>query len=463
MSANDVRLLNRRALLKGTVATAAGLSLAAPFEALARGGGRARCSPDYGELVPTVDETTGLPLLELPRGFRYFSFSWTGDAMIDGRPVPGGHDGGAVVHARGSRVIYVRNHELGYSAGATYEGSFADPGITFDASRAPGGTTNVELDLRRGRCVRTWPSLSGTIRNCAGGLTPWGSWLTCEEDLTNASDVNQRDHGWVFEVPAFGRALALPLEGLGRFNHEACAVDPRTGIVYETEDTGRSGIYRFVPRRPGDLLRGGQLQMLRIVGQPGVDTTTGIPALTPLDIDWVDIDEPGRRDDAPGDGAGVFAQGFAQGGASFRRGEGMWYGDGKIYFSCTSGGAAGEGQIWELDPARGHLRLIFESPSEEVLDNPDNIAVTPGGGLILCEDGDLEGQQMRGLSPDGVIFPFAQNGIVLDGEVNGIVGDFRGREWAGACFTPDGRWLIASIQTPGVTFAITGPWQRGAL
>jgi uncharacterized protein len=464
---NGARGFSRRAFTKGGAAAAAAWAFARPFEALAQGEGEhLSASPDYGELVDAFDQRTGLPLLKLPRGFRYTSLGWTGDPMVDGRPTPGGHDGGAVLYGGFDRVVYVRNHELSYSATAAYQSSFAGGELTYDAGQAPGGTTNVEFDLRRGRPIRTTPSLSGTIRNCAGGPTPWNSWLTCEENLDfpgSGTAALQQTHGWVFEVPAFGNASPVPIAGLGRFNHEAAAVDPLTGAVYLTEDTGTSGLYRYASRRYGRLQSGGKLQMLRVVGQPGLDTTTGLTPFQNLDVDWVDIADPTRRDDVAGDGAGVFRQGFAQGGASFRRGEGIFYRYGRIYFACTSGGAAGKGQIFELDPYRNKLRLIFESPGAEVLDNPDNVAVSPRGGILLCEDGSLVGQYMRGLTRSGQIFNFAQNNVVLSGEVNGFTGDFRGSEWAGADFTPDGTWLFASVQSPGITFAITGPWHRGAL
>jgi uncharacterized protein len=459
--------VSRRAFTRGGAAAAAAWAFARPFEALAEGEGeRLGASPDYGELVETLDQRTGLPLLKLPQGFRYTSLSWTGDPMTDGRPTPGNHDGGAVLYGGFDRVVYVRNHELSYSATALHKSSFAPPELTYDAGQAPGGTTSVEFDLRRGRHIRTTPSLSGTIRNCAGGPTPWNSWLTCEENLAfpgSGAATLQQTHGWVFEVPAFGSASPVPISSMGRFNHEGAAVDPLTGAVYMTEDTSTSGFYRYASLRYGRLQSGGKLQMLRVVGQPGLDTTTGLVPFQNLEVEWVDIADPTRRDDVAGDGAGVFKQGLAQGGAIFCRGEGIFYRHGRIYFACTNGGAAGKGQIFELDPYRNRLRLIFESPGADVLDNPDNVAVSPRGGIILCEDGSEVGQYMRGLTRSGTIFNFAQNNVVLNGEVNGFVGDFRAAEWAGASWTPDGAWLFANIYSPGITFAITGPWHRGAL
>ena len=458
---------SRRAFAKGGAAAAAAWAFARPFEALAQGEGeRLSASPDYGELVEALDQRTGLPLIKLPPGFRYTSLSWTGDPMSDGRPTPGGHDGGAVLYGGFDRVVYVRNHELNYSATAAHQSSFAGSDLTYDAGNAPGGTTNVEFDLRRGRHIRTTPSLSGTIRNCAGGPTPWNSWLTCEENLDfpgSGSATLQQTHGWVFEVPAIGKASPAPITGLGRFNHEAAAVDPLTGAVYLTEDTGTSGLYRYASRRYGRLQSGGKLQMLRVVGQPGLNTATGLVPFQSLDVDWVDIANPTRRDDVAGDGAGVFKQGFAQGGASFRRGEGIFYRHGRIYFACTSGGAAGKGQNLRArplpQPPAAHLRIAGGGGSRQSRQPRRQPA---------RRDHPLRRRKPRRSiharpHPRRQIFNFAQNNVVLNGEVNGITGDFRGSEWAGADWSPDGQWLFASIQTPGITFAITGPWHRGAL
>jgi secreted PhoX family phosphatase len=455
--------IDRRAFLKASTAAAAGVALTTPFHALAAQGrdagdhrrGRERdCSPDYGPLAPVSDRTTGLPLLWLPDGFEYLSFGWTGDLLSNGTPTPAAHDGMAAFAARHGRVRLIRNHEIGAGGDA-----FA-PNLAYDPF-AGGGTTTLEFDARRGELVGSWPSISGTVRNCAGGPTPWGSWLTCEETLEQPAPGNDltRPHGYVFEVPVFGEATPEPLRAMGRLTHEAVAVDPQTGIVYETEDAGSSGFYRFVPSQRGRLAAGGVLQMLAIEGQPSYDTRTGQAQDDPLDVVWVTIDTP---DPALPAGPSVFAQGLAKGGAVFARLEGAWYGHGKVFFVSTSGGNAGQGQIWEYEPVSETLRLVFESPAAEVLNAPDNICVSPRGGLVLCEDGG-GAEFIHGLTPDGRIFRFAQNAVVLNGERNGIAGDFRGSEFAGATFSPDGRWLFFNVQSPGITFAVTGPWRSGAL
>jgi secreted PhoX family phosphatase len=203
--------------------------------------------------------------------------------------------------------------------------------------------------------------------------------------------------------------------------------------------------------------------MLAVKGRPQCDTRKGQAAGVSYPVEWVRIDEPERahHDETLLDGQGVYRQGFGRGGATFARLEGAFPGHGRIYFVATSGGDAARGQVWEYDPVAQQLRLVFESPNPEVLDMPDNVCVSPRGGLVLCEDGrDL--QFVRGLTLDGVVFDFAQNNAVLRGE-HDLHGDFRRSEFAGAAFSPDGKWLFVNMQTPGITFAITGPWEKGGL
>ena len=450
--------IDRRAFFTNGMALAGGAAIAAtPFKSLLakerdhRDRGRRGCSPDYGPLSSVNDQTTGLPLLMLPGGFEYLTFGWTGDQMSDGTLTPSNHDGMATFKGRQGKIRLVRNHELD------------GPGTPFTSvaydGRARGGTTTLEFDTKHGMLIGSWASLSGTVRNCAGGPSPWGSWLTCEETTIGpvAGGLNE-PHGYVFDVPAFGTAVPTPFKAMGRFSHEALCIDPGTGVIYETEDANPSGFYRFTPTDRSNLAAGGTLEMLGIEGSPNYDTRLKQEHEVALDVVWVPIANP----DPISGQLSVYGQGAALGGAAFGRLEGAWWSHGKAYFVSTSGGNAGQGQIWEYEPCSETLTLIFESPAAEVLNAPDNICASPRGGFILCEDGSGT-EFLHGLTVDGTIFKFAQNTVVLAGQHNGITGDFRGSEFAGATYSPDGRWLFFNIQSPGITFAVTGPWRNGAL
>jgi secreted PhoX family phosphatase len=436
------------------------LSFVAPFDALVsriQSGAAIRGGRDYGPLRAVADATTGLPLLELPEGFRYLSFGWTGDRLSDGGPTPPAHDGMAAFAGEDDSIVLVRNHELSpapaFGAGA------------YDAFGG-GGTISLTFDPRTERVRTMVPSLTGTLRNCAGGPTPWGSWLSCEETVIGPAADNplRQPHGYVFEVPSRGVATAEPLKPMGRFVHEATAIDPDTGIVYETEDQRAAGLYRFVPRTRGRLADGGTLQMLAIDGRPRFDTREGQRGGDRYGIHWVDIAEPDRAhaDDRARDNSGVRQQGLDQGGAVFARLEGAWFGDGRLYITATSGGPAQMGQVWEIDPKASTLHLIFESPGSDVLSMPDNVCLSPRGCIVLCENGATQ-TRIHGLTRDGRLFTFARNTVQLHGEHNGLTGDFRVGEFAGATYSPDGKWLFVNIQRPGITLAITGPWQHGLL
>nr|MBA2528853.1 DUF839 domain-containing protein [Euzebyales bacterium] len=312
-------------------------------------------------------------------------------------------------------------------------------------------TVNLTFDTAARQPVDSHPSLAGTVRNCAGGETPQGTWLSCEETTNGRTSGYTKAHGYVFEVDprATSPVEPVPFKAMGRFVHEAVAVDPATGIVYETEDRGSSGFYRFLANEPGNYAAGGRLQMLAVKAHPNYDTRAGQHVGTPLPVGWVDIADPDPAE-AETNSMAVYDQGFARGGATFARLEGAWYGDGSVFFNATSGGDAGLGQVWEYRPrgrSGGLLTLVFESPGPELLDAPDNICVSPRGGLVLCEDGDGD-QFVRGVTPEGQIFDFARN----------LIND---KELAGATYSPGGETLFVNIQTPGVTFAITGPFERG--
>jgi secreted PhoX family phosphatase len=415
----------------------------------AKPGGRNRADKDsggYGELSPKQAENDPGTYLALPEGFKYTMIGATGTLMSDGNPTPPSHDGMGSFEARDG-VRLVRNHEVRTRAPGTAIG-----GDSYDPL-AGGGTTTLVVDPETRLLKRDFVSLSGTDTNCAGGPTPSGSWLTCEETTAGETSGFSKDHGYIFEVPSSNDGITEPepYKAMGRFVHEAVAIDPDTGIAYETEDRNTAGFYRFLPNDPRDFGAGGKLQMLAIKARPNYDTRTGQRVGKPLPVEWVDIENP-DLESAEQNSLAVYEQGQAEGGATFDRLEGCWYGDGSVFMSATSGGDAELGQVWQYRPrgnSGGQLILLFESESPEMLDAPDNITVSPRGGLAICEDGDGE-QFVRGLTQQGRIFDFARN-------------QENNREFAGANFSPDGETLFVNVQTPGRTFAIWGPWEDGAL
>lgn len=421
----------------------------------------------YGPLMPDP-----LGVFDLPEGFSYRIVSQAGETMDDGLLTPGKMDGMGCFALGGSRVALVRNHELRFpddDLGPCGVGhhllSRLDPGKAYDryADGRPltGGTTTLVYDLAARRRLGHHLSLTGTSVNCAGGVTPWGSWLTCEETSRRAGEGCERDHGWVFEVPARARGLveARPLTALGRFDHEAACVDPRTGVVYLTEDQDDSCFYRLLPAVPGRLQAGGRLQALAWLGQDGADSRNWNEAAWARgdwrETRWIDLDHTHSPD---GD---LRLRARAAGAAVFARGEGLHFGDGELYFTCTSGGVAGAGQILRYAPARreghadeaaapGRLQLFFESADEAVYDYGDNLTVAPWGDLIVCEDrySDSERNHLRGVTPEGRVYTLGRNAYAGNAEL------------AGVCFSPDGGTMFLNIYAPGLTLAITGPWRR---
>lgn len=417
---------------------------------------------------PLLDDPEGI--IALPEGFSYRILSPWGERMTDGFRVPSRHDGmGAFPGPRGTTIL-VRNHEV--NPGDDPESSAfgadlsllerLDPALLYDGGTdgAPafGGTTTLVYDTSAQTLESHHLSLAGTLVNCAGGPTPWGSWISCEEITRRAGGDLARDHGFNFEVPARadgGVVEPVPLEAMGRFMHEAVAVQPSSGIVYQTEDRGDGLLYRFLPSVPGRLTAGGRLQALAVRDAPQLDTRNfdarAIEPGRPMAVEWIDVRDPTSPEDD------LRYRGFSAGAARFARGEGIWYGNDEVFIACTNGGPARKGQIWRYRPSPdegspserdrpGTLELFVEPNDGALVENADNLTVAPWGDLVVCEDGTGD-DYLVGITPAGEIYKLARN---LNG--NG--------EFAGACFSPDGTTFFVNMQVDGWTLAITGPWSN---
>jgi secreted PhoX family phosphatase len=415
-------------------------------------------------------------VLDLPNGFDYRVVSRAGDKMSDRLRVPNAHDGMAAFPGEGGRVILVCNHELGiklkdFNAFGEYPLRIPKSvkkeriyDLGGGRSPSPGGTTTTIYDPASGKTERQHLSLAGTELNCAGGPTPWGSWLSCEECFESPGNERYRNkvmrrekrHGYVFEVPSLETGLveATPIRAMGRFEHEAVAIDEKTGIAYLTEDRHYSLFYRYIPDVPGKLIEGGRLQALALKGHPSAAThnwsdDADMHLRRPVKVEWNDLEntDPDSND--------LRLRGAAAGATTFARGEGLCATNEGVAFACTTGGAARLGQIfsYKLSPyegtpketeSPGELELIAESTHNSILRNADNLTMAPWGDLIVCED-TAGNCGLIGLRPDGSQYEIANN-------------PHSESELAGVCFSPDGKTLFVNIQYPGMTLAITGPW-----
>ncbi len=452
-------MINRRQFIKQSAITSIG------FMALSR------CTLGTGQkkakAIKIISDPKGY--LDLPEGFSYKIISKAGQKMSDGFLVPGRPDGmGTFLNETGKTVI-IRNHEN--SPSPLENSPFGlqnellpkiETSVLYDAGQGTqpglGGTTTLIFDEKTQQVEKEFLSLAGTYRNCAGGITPWNSWLTCEEDVTRADGTTiEKDHGYVFEVPAVakGPVAPIPITAMGRFNHEAVAVDPKTGIVYQTEDRPDGLLYRFIPNEKGNLQAGGQLQVLAVVDQNSLDTRNWkeqkVQLNTKMSVKWMDIDNIHAPEDD------LRYRGFEAGAARFARGEGMWMGENELYFACTNGGPQEFGQVFRytLSPKEGSaeeikhpgiLELFAESNDKSILHMCDNLTISPWGDIFLCED-NSEQNRIHVINKEGEISAFAIN-------------QSSDSEFAGIVFSPSGKTMFVNIQANGDTLAITGPWEN---
>jgi uncharacterized protein len=469
-------MLTRRALLRNSALTGAAMAAGGLSAILPASAAGALPAGGYGPLVPDPNG-----LLDLPAGFSYSviarSAAWTSvigppaasPTPYTGTSIPSGDgcDGTGSFARPGGGTILVRNSELSGTAPGGIPQSYGSPAVavpTYDPGHR-GGTSTLNVDAA-GNLVSIVPSLSGTISNCAGGTTPWGTWLTCEETETLNGAIQ---HGYVFEVDPSGAATqALPITGMGRFPHEAVVIDPATGTAYLTEDaSGPLGLfYRYVPTNTsgayGSLRDGGTLSAMRCTKAGGVVVQNLAEATLPgttYDVTWVPVpnaNPTGTLVATAGPSQRLRNQ-FADADITrSKKFEGLWFGEGKVWIAVSyaksaadivGGGSFHEGQVWLYDPVAQTLTLKVRTAPGGLFDGPDNIVVAPFGGAFLCEDGDGD-NYVAGIGSDDLLFAFARN-VLTDSE------------FTGACFSPDGGTMFVNIQSPGTTYAITGPWTGG--
>ncbi len=398
--------LDRRAFLRSAVAAATGVA-AAPVAALvapptAAGGepvtgpppdgigGTGEGPGPYGPLAARDDSG-----VLLPAGFTARIVAIAGDPIgPDGLVWRGAADGAATFDDGAGGWFHAVNHELA------------------------GGRGGVSVVHYRstGEIVAAYSVLDGTDRNCAGGPTPWGTWLSCEEV----------DRGRVFECDPTGPGQGVDRPALGRFAHEAVAVDPVRRALYLTEDEPDGLLYRFVPDAYPDL-GSGVLSALRL------------DDAAPGRVGWVEIADPGattmstRRQPGCADAA------------RFNGGEGIWYSDDRVWFTTK-----GDGRVWELDLTGDRLSVVWDPTAGPTLRGVDNITVEAGSGdLYVAEDpGNME---LVVISAAGGVAPFAR----IEGHP--------GSEVTGPTFNPAGDRLYVSSQRGfdgrGVTYEIRGPFR----
>ncbi|MET9844623.1 alkaline phosphatase PhoX [Streptomyces ossamyceticus] len=304
-------------------------------------------------------------------------------------------DGGAC-YPDGSGWIYVSNSEISPSGGAS--------ALRFSST---------------GTVTSAYRILSGTRTNCAGGRTPWNTWLSCEEV----------DRGYVYETDPWGVKAAVRRDAMGRFKHEAAAADPTRGVVYLTEDVTDGCFYRFRPTTWGDL-SSGTLEVM-VAG-----TATSGP------VTWARVPDPSGA---------TATRNQVSGAKRFNGGEGCYYADDTCWFTTK-----GDNRVWQYDAAAQTIELAYDDSlvtgGNAPLTGVDNVTGTASGDLFVAEDGG--NMEICVITPDDIVAPFLR----VDGQ--------SASEITGPAFSPDGRRLYFSSQrgtsgssSGGITYEVTGPFR----
>lgn len=487
--------LARRSLLTGGAA-GVGLIVAGSVPSLAEAspkdrGPRGSEKPGQRPFPPLVDDPRGL--LALPPGFSYTVVTYAGKTRLrdDDGLTPSNHDGTAVFDAGRDRLRLIQNHEL--PAGSPLGVPHVKDTIYDPTALMGGGCTVIETD-RHGRNHGEWVGISGTLTNCAGGPTPWGTWLTCEETDTKAgtawsgngqSGAYSRDHGYVFEVFGDGRTLPTPIKAFGRYAHEAVAIDPTRTRVYLSEDASNpNGLFYRWTAPPGVKLRDGiaeqlgategTLEAMAIVMDdgsvlPDVAYLTSAQLGRPFRVRWVPVPE---RDGQATPVRKQFTTEITRG----KKFEGVYGTQEGVYvvnsYAFNTGDLPADavkhdGTVWFYSYADDTITLVTYFPHREptadgaqprydglVFDGPDNVTVTPWGTLVLAEDG-VGASHVLSSVPGGSTYAIARNQLNI-----GTAAEPEFSEFTGPTFSADGHVLFVNIQTPGITLAINGPWDR---
>lgn len=394
--------MNRRDFLRTSAVTAGGIAVSGGLWRIALAATPAVVAAGpYGPLQPA--DANGI---RLPRGFTSRKIAQAGQPVAGtGYTYPVFPDGQATYATEDGGFILATNSEAPEAQGTKEGGASA---IRFDAD---------------GEIVDAYRILAGTTNNCAGGKTPWGTWMSCEET----------DTGLVHECDPFGKKPSVAHPAMGVFNHEAICVDPHFEQIYLSEDSGSGGFYRFTPERYPDCSKG----LLEIATVAKDDS-----------VRWTKVPDPSAGEKRTAD--------QVAGATRFKRGEGIWFDSGIVYLATT-----GDDRIWAYNTGLETIEVLYDGKglTDPPFKNVDNICMTSSGDLFVCEDPGEIGM--------GIITPYREAARFLEitgpGQVvpAGLPEDVD-NEITGVIFDPTGTRMFFSAQRSfltGVVYEVTGPFR----